>query len=482
MADIEFGSLIGGRWVSGPGTFDDRNPNVTSDLVGRAHAATSADVDAAVSAASEAQGAWASLSATRRAEVLMEAARILRSSGEEIAALETREMGKVITDTRAEVGGAISFLEYHAGDGYRSHGEIVPSTRVDVALQSMRQAIGVVGVISPWNYPVSITTKKIAPALVCGNACVVKPASHTPGVTTRLVEILAEAGVPDGVVNLIHGAGATVGGAIATHAGVKAVTFTGSSEVGLAMARDASARGIRVQAEMGGKNALVVLPDADLERAVEMTVAGAFRQEGQLCTATSRVIAHAAIHDEFLSRLIDATAAVKYGDPMDESNTAGPLVSQEQFERVMRYVAAGSADGAKLVAGGEQLPGDGRGDGCYVAPTIFADVDPAMAIAREEIFGPVLSVIAVADLNEAIAVTNATPYGLCAAIHTTSMRAANEFIGRVESGFVGVNTPTTGLELQVPAGGVKASGWGPKEHGRTAVDFFSESKAVAIRA
>lgn len=455
------------------------NPSDQGEVVGYVAEGTADDVEAAVRSAVEAQPAWASLSATRRADILSAAAAIVRRSAQELAELEMREIGKVLTDARGEVNGAASFLEYHSGDGYRASGEVVASTRESAQLFTHREPLGAVAVITPWNFPFSSAAKKIAPTLLCGNTCVLKPSEWAPGISTRFVEILLEAGVPSGVVNMVHGS-AVVGRALTTNPDISAITFTGSSHTGIPMAQEASGRGVRVQAEMGGKNALVVLADADVDRAVEMCATGAFRHEGQLCTATSRALVHADVHDVFLERLLARVATLRFGDPADEQNDAGPLVSKPQFERVMGFLTRARENGARIRTGGARASGPELDKGYYVEPTVLTDVAPDMEIAREEVFGPVLAVLPVEGLDHAIELTNDTPYGLTGAIHTRDMRAARQFIERAHVGFVSVNLPTTGMELQVPGGGVKASGWGPKEHGRTALEFFSDVKSVAM--
>jgi aldehyde dehydrogenase (NAD+) len=476
---IQAHHLVAGQWLEGADLVEMRNPADPTDLVGHVSTGGAAEVSAAVESARAAQAGWLQLSFARRAEILYSAARLIREHRDELARLESREVGKLISDAEGEVAGTASFLEYHAGDGYRAYGELVASTRDGVRLMTVREPLGVVAVITPWNFPLSSVAKKVGPAILCGNTCVLKPSELAPLSGTRLVQLLLEAGVPEGVVNVVQG-GPPVGQALTTHPGVAAITFTGSSRTGRGIAKEATPRGVRVQAEMGGKNALVVLADADVDRAVDMCLAGAFRQEGQMCTATSRAILHRDIHEEFQAKLLSRIDEIRYGDPTDRDNFAGPLVSESQFNKVIGYIERAGQDGAELLAGGHRSTDAERGQGFYVEPTVFAAVKPESALATEEVFGPVLALFSVSDLDEAIAVNNDTNYGLTAAIHTSSMRSAQEFMERAEAGFVSVNLPTTGMELQVPGGGVKSSGWGPKEHGRTGVDFFSEIKSIAM--
>jgi aldehyde dehydrogenase (NAD+) len=475
-----YGNAIGGRWVPGRSgeTYTTVNPARPGEVIGRFQRSTPEDVDDAVAAAAAALPGWAATPPPRRGAILLEAWLRLRERAEAFAETLTRETGKVITDARGEVRRALNVLEFTAGEGRRLGGETIPSELPQNLIFTRRRPLGVVALITPWNFPIAIPIWKVAPALLCGNTVVLKPATTTPLCALRIAELFADAGLPPGVLNVVTGPGGTVGDRLVTHPEVRAVSFTGSTEVGSALYGRASAGLRRVQCEMGGKNALVVLPDADLDLAVEATVQGAFGFCGQRCTATSRVVVHQAVREAFLDRLVARVRALRVGDPMDPQADLGPLASAAQLEKVLGYVELGRAEGARVLTGGERVRPAGLEEGYFVAPTVFDGVEPRMRLAQEEIFGPVLAVLTCRDLDEAIAIVNDSAYGFKAALYTRDVNAAMRFVDRVDVAMVHINAPTLGGEVQAPFGGRKASGTGWKEQGRAAIEFFSEELVV----
>lgn len=475
-----FRNLIGSSWHDGgDDVMRDVNP-ATGEVVGSAPQMGPEVADEAVAAASRAFGEWSSTSPIHRGEKLLGAARLLRERIDSIARMQTLEMGKPYGDSRGEANSAVAFLEYFGAQAYRLAGETLPSVRDNVSLMTLREPLGVVALITPWNFPVSVTTKKLAASLASGNTVVLKPASLTPGVAVLIVETLIDAGVSPGVVNLVTGHGSTLGERLVANPSVQAVSFTGSSEVGFKVARVAAAHGARAQAEMGGKNPAIVMADADLERAADMVVAGAFRSSGQVCTATSRALIHEAVYDQFIPMLRERIAGVAVGDPFDERTYMGPLVDESQMNKVLGYIEHAEGEGARVALGGKRLTAGALERGFYVEPTLVTDAARDSRVATEEIFGPVLTAFRVRDFDDALELANGTAYGLCAAIHTSDVRLAGEFVRRAEFGCVGVNTSTAGWEVQAPFGGKKASGFGHKEQGTAALDFFTEVKTVAM--
>ena len=475
-------NLIGGAWLparSGK-TFEDRNPAHSSELVGVFPSSGAEDVDAAVKAASKAFQSWRLVPAPRRAEFIFHASEILRDRKEELARTMTREMGKVLAETRGDVQEAIDMGYYIAAEGRRLFGVTVPSELPNKFAMSIRQPIGVCGLITPWNFPMAIPSWKIFPALVAGNTVVIKPATDTPASAHHLVEILAEAGIPEGVINIVHGGGSAVGIPLVTHPGVKMISFTGSSEVGKTIAEGSAKSLKRVSLELGGKNAQIIMDDADLDLAIEGALWGAFGTTGQRCTATSRLIVMKEVHDEVVRRIVDRATKLRLGDGLDPGSEVGPLVNREQRERVHEYVEIGKKEGAKLVAGGGPAEDGALQDGWFYKPTIFDGVKPGMRIAVEEIFGPVLSILTVSSLTEAIEVLNNTPYGLSSSIYTRDVDRAMRAIRDIEAGITYINGPTIGAEVQLPFGGVKETGNGHREGGPTVIDAFTEWKSVYI--
>jgi aldehyde dehydrogenase (NAD+) len=477
-----FQNYIAGKWsaaMSGK-TFENRNPADWSEVLGTFPNSERDDVSRAVEAAAAAFDAWRLTPAPKRGEVLKRVGDLLTKYKESIAREMTREMGKVLAETRGDVQEGIDTAFYAASEGRRLFGHTVPSELPNKFNMSMRAPIGVAGVITPWNFPMAIPTWKIFPALVCGNTVVFKPASDTPATATRLVELLIEAGVPSGVLNLVHGGGNGVGIPLVEHPQVRAISFTGSTKVGKIISAKATATLKRVSLELGGKNAQIVMADADTELAMDGVLWGAFGTTGQRCTATSRLILHEKVHDSFLSALIKRAEKLRLGDGLEASTEVGPLVNQSQVDTVESYVKIGKDEGANLETGGERYTEGACKNGFFYRPTIFSSVKPDMRIAREEIFGPVLSVIKIKSLEEAIAVLNDTRYGLSSSIYTRDVNAAFRAIRDIEAGITYINGPTIGAEAHMPFGGVKETGNGHREGGWQVYDFFSETKTVYV--
>jgi len=475
------GNLIGGRWVDGAEHIEDRNPADREEVVGVFARGTPDDMTAAVRAAGEAFPAWASLAAPARGAVLFRAAELLDGRVEQLSTEMTREEGKTLPEARGEVRRSINILRYFGGEGARLPGLLAPSERDRVLAYALRKPLGVVGLVTPWNFPSAIAAWKLAPALVAGNTVVLKPASAAPLSSWRIVEALVEAGMPDGVVNFVAGPGSTLGEAMIDGPGMRAISFTGSCEVGAEIYDRAVRRRLRVQLEMGGKNPTVVLADADLDRAAADVVNGAFASTGQKCTATSRVIVERAVHGALVERLVARTRALTVGNGLDPGTDVGPAVDQHQLDTVLGYVERGVREGATLLCGGRRLQEPPFDRGFFVEPALFANVDPRMAIAQEEIFGPVLAILEADDFDDAVRLANGVAFGLSAAVQTRDLSKAFDFVSRIEAGLVTVNLPSAGVEYQLPFGGTKASSVGPKEQGPHALDFYTDWKTVYIR-
>jgi len=478
----KFQNYIGGKWVDAKSgqTFEDRNPADWNEVVGVFPKSSKEDVDEAVKAAREAFKSWRLVPAPRRGDIVRKAADLLVARKEEIARLMTREMGKILTETRGDVQEGIDTGYYAATEGRRLFGMNAPSELPNKMNLSFRMPIGVVGIITPWNFPMAIPTWKIFPALVAGNTVVFKPASDTPATATMLVKILEESGLPAGVLNLVHGGGNEVGMAIVEHPDINAISFTGSTIVGKKISEVGSKTLKRISLELGGKNAQIVMDDADLSLALEGILWGAFGTTGQRCTATSRLILHEKIHDEFMKMLIERAGKLRVGNGLDPNVDVGPCINEGQREKVHSYVEIGKQEGAQLVLGGEFATGGELNKGWFYKPTIFDNVKPGMRIAQEEIFGPVLSVIKVKSLDEAIDVLNGTTYGLSSSIYTRDVNSAFRAIRDIEAGITYINGPTIGAEAHMPFGGVKQTGNGHREGGWTVFDFFTEWKAVYV--
>jgi len=466
--------VIGGDGF-GAGDRERRNPANAGDVVSRFPAGGTADVHRAVGVAADAFAAWASTPAPERGAILIKAAAILESRLAEVARDLTREEGKTLGESTGEVRRAVDILRYYGGEGWRLSGEMVPASTRNQILYTRREPVGVVAVITPWNFPIAIPTWKIAPALVSGNTVVFKPASITPLTAHHLVRALLDAGLPKGVLNLVYGSGSEVGDALVGNDAVAAVSFTGSTSVGKGIHDIASRRMARVQLEMGGKNPFIVAEDASVDEAAALAAVGGWGLTGQACTATSRVIAVGRVLEPLIEALKREAASRAPGDGLAPDAKMGPVVSESQLATDLSYLDIGRKE-AELVSGGRVL------DGLFLEPALFVAVKPQHRIAREEIFGPIIGIIAVTDLDEAIAVANDSEYGLSASISTNNMAAAHYFIERIEAGVVKVNQPTTGLELNMPFGGSKNSSTGTfREQGRTAVDFYTRSKSVYLR-
>ena len=475
-------NFIGGQWVDSVTgrTYQVHNPARTGQVVGEFQTSGAEDALKAVAAAKDALAVWANTPAPARSNVIYKALQIMGRRADEMAQTITTEEGKPIADAQGEVKRAMNIMEYAAGEGRRMFGYTTPSELPNTVAYTVRRPLGVVGIITPWNFPLAIPAWKIAPALICGNTLVFKPASATPLSAVKLLEIFDEAGLPDGVLNLVTGPGGQVGNALVESPDVKGISFTGSTEIGTELYFESAKRLKKVQTEMGGKNAVIVLADADMDKAMGGIVSGAFGSTGQRCTATSRVIVEDEVYDQFLSELIDRTSKLTVGDGIDPSNDVAPLSSQNQKDTVMEYIGIGTEEGADLVFGGHALSGGDFDEGYYVEPTIFAGVSAEMRIAKEEIFGPVLTVFRAKDLKEAIDISNSVEFGLSSSVYTKDISKAYEYINTVETGMVHVNAPTLGGEVHLPFGGLNASGVGQREQGTAAVDFFTEVITVYI--
>ena len=477
----QYDNFIGGKWLASNSgkTFENRNPANIDDLIGLFPASTAADVDAAVGAAKNAFAAWRLVPAPKRGEILYRVGELLKKFKEELARIETREMGKVLKESRGDVQEGIDCAFLNAGEGRRLFGETTPAELPDKFAMSVRMPIGVCGLITPWNFPLAIPTWKLFPALICGNTVILKPAEDSPHTATRFVEILNQAGVPPGVVNLVHGRGEDVGAALVRHKDVQLMSFTGSAAVGREIASVCGQNLKRVSLELGGKNAQIVMEDADLDLAVEGALWGAFGTTGQRCTATSRLILHRDVAKKVVDELVTRAEKITIGDGLDERNQMGPLINQAALEKVQRYVEIGKSEGARLRTGGAISHGD-RAKGFFFQPTIFDQVKPNMRIAQEEIFGPVLSIIEIASFAEAVAVLNGTAYGLSSSIYTNDVTRAFHAMRDIEAGITYINGPTIGAEVHLPFGGVKDTGNGHREAGTTVYDIFTEWKSIYV--
>jgi acyl-CoA reductase-like NAD-dependent aldehyde dehydrogenase len=475
-------NFIDGEWVeSSTGeTFENRNPADTRDLVGVFQKSAKADVDAAVDAAKRAFAKWRLIPAPRRAEIVFRAAEILIERKEEYARDMTREMGKVLAETRGDVQEAIDAAYYNAGEGRRMFGPTVPSEMPNKFAMAVRQPIGVCGMITPWNFPMAISSWKLLPAVVCGNTCVIKPAQDTPLSTFNLVRALVDAGLPKGVINIVTGFGPEVGTPLAEHPEVRAISLTGSSAVGRIIGGIAAKSFKHCSLELGGKNPMIVLDDANLDLAIEGGLWGGFGTTGQRCTATSRIIVQKGVYREFVERYVDRAKKLKVGNGLDETTEMGPAINEKQLQTDLSYVAVGQDEGAKLMCGGKRLDKGEYQNGWFMEPTVFSDVDSKMRIAQEEIFGPVVSIIPCDDLEDAIGIANGIEYGLSSALYTKDVNKAFSAIRDLDAGITYINAPTIGAEVHLPFGGTKATGNGHREGGIGAIDFYTEWKSVYV--
>ncbi len=475
-------NFIGGKWIeSGSSrTIQNVNPANTNDVLGTIRQATREEARAAVEAAANAFPSWRATPAPTRGRILSRAARLLEDHKEELSQLLTREEGKTIAESRGELQRSINVADFCAGESRRMNGETIQSELPMNFAYTIKQPLGVVACVTPWNFPVAIPVWKIAPALVAGNSVVFKPASLTPATAVRIVELFEEAGVPAGVLNLVLGSGSDAGDEIIGHPAVKAVSFTGSNGVGIRLYEQVSRRGAKCQCEMGGKNPVVVLEDADMGLAVESTAQGAFGSSGQRCTATSRAIVVNDVADEFVERIAARAKSMRIGKGADSSTEMGPSVDESQFNTVLEYIDIGREDGATLVCGGSRAAGEGLDKGYFVQPTVFDRVTTDMRIAREEIFGPVLSVLRVKDFEEAMQVANDSEFGLSSSIFSNDAPRIFRFVDEIETGMTHINSPTTGGEAHIPFGGIKGTGIGDREQGSTALDFYTDLKVVYV--
>jgi methylmalonic acid semialdehyde dehydrogenase len=475
-------NFIGGKWIESTSsrTVENINPADTDDVIGSVRQATREEAKQAVEAAAAAFREWRTTPAPARGRIVARAARLMEDHKEELAQILTREEGKTIAESRGELQRSINVAEFCAGESRRMNGETIQSELAANFAYTIKQPLGVVACVTPWNFPVAIPVWKIAPALVAGNTVVFKPATLTPATGVRIVELFAEAGIPPGVLNLIIGSGSEAGDEIINHKAVKAISFTGSNQVGIRLYEEASRRGAKVQCEMGGKNPVLIMEDADLDLAVESTAQGAFGSSGQRCTATSRAIVVNEIADEFVERIAKRAASMRIGAGADPATEMGPTVDEGQFKTVLDYIDIGKEDGATLVCGGSRATGDGLDKGFFVNPTVFDHVTSDMRIAREEIFGPVLSVLRARDFDEALQLANDCEYGLSSSIFTNDAVRVFRFVDEIETGMTHINSPTTGGEAHIPFGGIKGTGIGDREQGSTALDFYTDLKVVYV--
>jgi len=477
-----FKNFINGEWVQSRSgkAYENRNPADTDELIGMFVSSIEEDVDIAVDAAKEAYKTWRLVPAPKRAEILFRAAELLLQRKEEFSKDMTREMGKILAETRGDVQEAIDMTYYMAGEGRRLFGQTTPSELPNKFAMSVRQSIGVCGMITPWNFPMAIPSWKMMPALISGNTVVLKPAEDTPLSSYHLVQVLTEAGVPRGVVNLVSGDGPNAGAPLSQHKDVPVVSFTGSTAVGRIIAKACAPEFKHCSLEMGGKNIIIVMEDANLDLAVDGAVWGGFGTTGQRCTAASRLAVHKDVYKEFLDRFVDRVKSLKVGNGLDASTDMGPCINEQQLKTVMSYVEIGKNEGAKLLTGGNRLDRGAYAKGWFHAPTVFGDCAPTMRIAQEEIFGPVVSVIPIESLEQAVEVANGVPYGLSASIYTRNVNRAFQATRDLYTGIVYVNAPTIGAETHLPFGGTKQTGNGHREAAIAAIDFFTEWKTIYI--
>ncbi len=477
-----FRNFIGGEWVAPQSKryLPNRNPADPADLIGRFPDSGPRDVAAAVRSARQGFERWSRTPAPVRGEVLRRVGDLLSERKEDIARAMTREMGKVLAETRGDVQEGIDTAYYAASECRRLFGHTVPSELQQKWAMSYRRPIGVAGLITPFNFPLAIPTWKAFPALACGNAVILKPSEDVPHTSHLLVEALLEAGLPPEVIQLVHGRGDTAGRALVEHPEVPVVSFTGSTATGSFIGETCGRMHKRLSLEMGGKNAMIVMDDADLDLALDGVLWGAFGTTGQRCTATSRLLVHRKVHDRFLARVVDAADALRLGDGQDDRTEVGPLIHEAAREKVERYVGYGEEDGAELTCGGRRPGGSRLGGGWFYRPTVFAGVAPKHRIAREEIFGPVLSVIRFSTFDQAVRINNAVPYGLSSSLYTRNVDLAFRALERLDNGITYVNAPTIGAEAHLPFGGVKQTGNGHREGGWEVYHFYSETKVCYV--
>jgi alpha-ketoglutaric semialdehyde dehydrogenase len=476
-----FRNFIGGEWVDAASgeTFESTSP-ATGELIGTFPKSGPEDVDRAVEAARDAYGQWRLVPAPARGEILYRFGALVREHKDELALLMSHEMGKVLPEAGGDVQEAIDMSFYMAGEGRRLFGQTTPSELPDKFNMSVRMPIGVIGVITPWNFPIAIPSWKIAPALVCGNTVVFKPATDTPALGERFVELMVEAGVPAGVVNIVHGGGGAVGERLVQHPDVPVITLTGSRETGVAVLKSAADNLKHVHLELGGKNAIIVLDDADLDLAADGIIWSAFGTSGQRCTAASRVIVHEKVYGELQSKLVASAERMRLGPGWEPDTDVGPVINRAALEKIHSYTEIGKDEGATLLTGGEVASGNGLGEGFFYRPTIFGDVKAGMRIAQEEIFGPTTALIPIKDADEAIRVANGVRFGLSSSIFTRDVNTAFRAMRDLVTGITYVNAGTIGAEVHLPFGGMKETGNGHREAGQAALDVFTEWKSIYV--
>lgn len=474
-------NYINGAWSeSTSGKFIAITNPANGEVLGEVTQSTKEEVDLAVQAAKIAQKSWRLVPAPKRAEILYKVAQLLKERKEELSQILTSEMGKVIDEARGEVQEAIDMAYYMAGEGRRLFGDTVPSELRNKFAMSIRVPIGIAGLITPWNFPIAIASWKSLPALIAGNAVIWKPASETPMIANAFVRIYEEAGLPKGLMNLVNGSGSVVGNAMVDHPGIDLISFTGSNEVGKEINQRAGAMLKRTSLEMGGKNAIIVLEDADLDLAVDGILWSSFGTSGQRCTACSRVIVHEKIKDELERKLVVRIAELKLGNGLDQSVHVGPVINRLSLDRIDKYVKIGLDEGAKLLCGGKFVTEKGLDKGNFYAPTLFTDVKPEMRIAKEEIFGPVVSIISIKSLEEAIEVNNSVEFGLSSSIYTSNINRAYQAMRDLDTGIVYVNAGTSGAEIHLPFGGTKSTGNGHRDSGVASLDVYTEWKSIYV--
>ena len=485
MADSQitkFQNFIGGRWIDSKSgnSYTIKNPAFKNEILGTVQSSETIDARRAIESAHQALPVWAETPAPQRGTIIYRAFELLRSRQTEFAKTITEEEGKSLPDALGEVKRSMNIMEYAAGEGRRMFGQTTPSELPNTLAYTTRRPIGVVSIITPWNFPLAIPSWKIAPALICGNTIVFKPATSTPLSGINLVRLFEEAGLPPGVLNIITGPGSAIGDTLVTHPMVKGISFTGSTDTGSRLYSIGAGQLKKVQCEMGGKNAVIVLSDADIGKAVTAVVAGAFGSTGQRCTATSRLIVEEKIYDDFLYAVIEKTKELKIGYGLLPGIDLGPASSQAQLDQILQYIELGKDEGATLAYGGNRITGPEFDQGFYVEPTIFTDVTENMLIAQEEIFGPVLTCFKVKDFAEAIAICNNSQFGLSSSIYTKDLSKAFNYVNQIQTGMLHINGPTLGGEVHLPFGGTKASGVGTREQGTEAINFFSEITTVYV--
>jgi aldehyde dehydrogenase (NAD+) len=479
----KFKNYINGKWEAPSGSryFEQRNPARLSDVTGLFPLSEESDSKRAIEAAESAYPSWKSMSVHKRAECLRKALQLMKERKQEIARVITLENGKTLAESLVEVDAAYREMDWQIGEGLRMFGQTVPSEQNNTFAMLIREPLGIASIISPWNFPFNVPGRKSTPALISGNTCVFKPASLTPRTGHMFTKLLVDAGIPPGVFNLVTGSGGQVGEIMVTDRRISAISFTGSTSVGMHVHRKASENGIRTQLELGGKNPAVVLEDADMDLAVKSTLRAAFACAGQWCTSTSRAIVVEPVAEEFIRRVADGASKLTVGDGMARETDMGPVCGTAQLENIMNFINTGKKEGAKLLTGGRQITGKGFDEGCFIEPTVFSDVRSRMTIGQEEIFGPVLSIFTVKDFEEALKVSNDTRFGLCSSVFTSNLKYAMKFIEGTQVGLTHVNAITAYKEPQLPFGGIRESGIGIPEAGSTGIEFFTNHKSVYIK-